>query len=292
MMLPSHTFRSALLACAATTLPLSWASAAEPIRIVFQNGRSVPISSVALQGDKLTITAAFETFSPGQSFPLTMADHVFGDKPAELNPAIALLLTGKPGDALKLLEPIVAAQRITAKVPGNFWLEAARASLVAYAVSGNAAKCTEIGKEISDATPSQGIDPFVSLGKALLLPASTSAEDRQVALGDLTTDNLPADVCAYASFYRGNLLSGLKRDLDPAKALKQSADALEAYLMIPCLYPSGGMILNSVAELKAAEFLVTLDRRDEAVALLNSSLRQSAGTSVAVEAAKRLESLK
>jgi hypothetical protein len=292
MMLPSHTFRSALLACAAATLPLSWASAAEPVQIVFQNGRSVPISSVALQGDKLTITAAFESFTPGQSFPLAMADHIFGEKPAELNPGIGLLLMGKPADALKLLEPIVAAQRVTAKIPGNFWLDAARASLVAYAASGNSAKCVEIGKEISDATPAQGIDPFVSLGKALLLSSSTSAADRQVALGELTTDNLPADVCAYASFFRGNLLSDLKRDPDPVKAVKQNADTLESYLMVPCLYPSGGMILNSVAELKAAELLVNLDRREEAVALLTSSVRESAGTSVAVEAAKRLESLK
>jgi hypothetical protein len=292
MMLPSHPFRSALLACAAATLPLSGARAAEPVQIVFQNGRSVPISSVALQGDKLTITAAAEGFSPGQSFPLATADHIFGEKPADLNPGIGLLLMGKPADALKLLEPIVAAQRITAKIPGNFWLDAARASLVAYAASGNSAKCVEIGKEISDATPAQGIDPFVSLGKALLLPASASAEDREVALGDLTTDNLPAAVCAYASFYRGKLLSELKRDPDPVKATKQNADALEAYLMVPCLYPSGGMILNGVAELKAAEFLVTLDRREEAVALLTSSVLESAGTLVAAEAAKRLESLK
>lgn len=292
MTLPSHPFRSALLACAAATLPLAWASAAEPIRIVFQNGRSVPISSVALQDDKLVVTAAAEGFNPGQSFPLAMADHVFGERPAELNRGIALLLMGKPGEALKLLEPIVASQRITAKIPGNYWLEAARASLVAYAVGGNSAKCVEIGKEISDATPAQGIDPFVPLGKALLLPSSTSAEDRQIALSDLTTDNLPADVCAYASFYRGNLLSGLKRDPAPAKALSQTAVALEAYLMVPCLYPSGGMVLNSVAELKAAEILVTLDRREEAIALLNSSIRESAGTLVAAEAAKRLESLK
>lgn len=289
---PSHPFRSALLACAVATLPLSWAGAAEPTRIVFQNGRSVPISSVELQGDKLTIIAAADGFNPGQSFPLASVDHVFGEKPAGLNPGIALLLMGKPGDALKLLEPIIAAQRITAKIPGNFWLDAARASLVAYAVAGNTAKCAEIGKEISDATPSQGIDPFVSLGKALLLPASASVADRQVALGDLTTDNLPAEVCAYASFYRGNLLAGIKRDLDPVKALKQNSDTLESYLAVSCLYPSGGMILNSVAELKAAEILVTLNRREEAVALLKSSVQQSTGTLVAVEAGKRLESLK
>ena len=178
------------------------------------------------------------------------------------------------------------------KSPGNFWLEAARAALVAYALTGNTAKCTEIGKEISDATPSQGIDPFVSLGKALLLPASTKVEDRVVALSDLTTDNLPADVAAYASFFRGQLLKGAKRSADAAEAKKQDAEALEAYLMVPCLFPSGGLILNAVAEMNAAEFLVTLGRREEAVALLNSSIRQSPGTLVAADANKRLESLK
>ena len=45
-------------------------------------------------------------------------------------------------------------------------------------------------------------------------------------------------------------------------------------------------------ELKAAELLATLGRRDEAVALLKSSARNSAGTLVAVEANKRLDSLK
>lgn len=278
----SNLFRTALLACAAVMLPCSWASAAEPTRIVFQNGRSAPISALTLQGDKLVVTAAVDGFLPGQAFPLAIADHVYGAKPTSLNPAIALLLTGKSSEALKLLEPIVAEQRITAKIAGNFWLEAARAALVAYAVDGNAAKCTEIGKEISDATAAQGIDPFVSLGKALMMPTTTKVADKEVAFRDLTTDNLPADVAAYASIYRGNVL----------KESKRNAEALEAYLMVPGLYPTGGLILNGFAELNASELLVALNRREEAIALLNSSVRDSADTLLAVEANKRLESLK
>jgi tetratricopeptide (TPR) repeat protein len=292
MTFPSHHFRTALLACAAALLPFSPASAAEPIRVVFQNGRSVPISSVALQGANLVITSAADGFNPGQSFPLATADHIFGEKPAELDQAIALLLTDKPADALKLLEPILSSQQVSAKIPGNFWLEAARAALVAYAVTGNTARCTEIGKEISDATPVQGNDPFVSLGKALLMPSATKLADRETAFRDLTTDNLPADVCAYASFYRASLLKSAKRSADAAEALKQDKDALEAYLMVPCLFPSGGMILNAVAELKASELLASLGRREEAVALFNSSIRQSTGTLVAADASKRMESLK
>lgn len=286
----SHPSRAALLACAVAALALP--VAAEPVRIVFQNGKSVPISAVDAQADKLVIKISEDGFLAGQSYPMATADHIFGEKPSAINPAIGLLLMGKPSDALKLLEPILVEQRVTAKISGNFWLEAARAALVASAVTGNTAKCTELGKEISEATPAQGNDPFVALGKALLMPASANLDDRLVALGDLSTDNLPADVCAYAAFYRGNLISSLKRDKDPAVALKRDAEALEAFLSVPCLYPSGGIILNGVAELRAAEFLVTLDRRDEAVALLKSSLRESAGTLVSVEANKRLESLK
>jgi hypothetical protein len=287
-----HPIRSALLAGAAAVLPLPLANAAEPIRIVFQNGRSVAVSAVTLQGDVLAMVAVSDGFGSGQVFPLTSADHVYGVKPAEIDPAIALLLMDKPTEALHLLEPVIASQRVTARIPGNFWLEAARAALVAYAVDGNAAKCQEIGKQISEATGVPGTEPFVSLGKALLLPGSTKISDREVALRDLTTDNLPANVCAFASLYRANLLNGMKRDGNPDKALKQNMEVLNAYLMAPCLFPSGSMILNGVAELKAAELLATLGRRDEAVALLKSSARNSAGTLVAVEANKRLDSLK
>lgn len=292
MSLTSHTFRTALLACAAVTLPLSPARAAEPTRLVLQNGRSVLVSSVVLQGDKLVVNIPGEGFGQGQVIPIQTVDHVFGERPAELNPAIALLLMNKPGDAVKVLEPILAAQRVTAKIPGTFWLEAARAALVAYAVEGNTAKVNELGKEISDATPVQGIDSFVLLGKALLLPASTSASDREAALRDLTTDNLPADVCAYATFYRAGLLKSAKRGGDVAAVAKQDQETLEAYLTVPCLFPSGGLILNAVAELEAASFITAAERREERVALLNSSIRHSTGTLVTVEANKRLASLK
>ncbi len=278
----SQSFRSALLACVAIALPCAAALAAEPIRVVFQNGRAVPLSSLALQGNNLTLTTPVEGFTPGQIFPRESADHIFGDKPSEINPAIALLLMGKPSDALKLLEPIVISQRVSAQMPGNFWLEAARAALVAYALDGNPTKCAEIGKEVSEATPVQGIDPFVTLGKALMMPASIKVADREVALRDLTTDNLPADVCAYASFFRGNLLKQAKRD----------KEALEAYLMVSCLFPTGGMILSGVAELNASEYLKTMNRREEAVALLKSASSHTAGTLVVAEANKRLESLK
>lgn len=275
--------RIALLACVMAAAHPAFCAAGEPARVVFQNGRSIPITALSLQADKLVVKTAADGFNPGQSFPLLSADHVYGEKPAELNQAVALLLTDKPKDARKLLEPIIAEHRLTAKIPGNFWLEAARTLLVAHAVNGDSKECAEIGGEISEATPAQGIDPFVSLGKALLMPPlTTKPEERETALSDLASDSQPAEVCAYASFYRGNLLRKEKRN----------AEALEAYLTAPCLYPSGGLLLNAAAELQAADLLGTLGRRDEARLLANSALRVSAGTVLVDEANKRLESLK
>jgi hypothetical protein len=61
---------------------------------------------------------------------------------------------------------------------------------------------------------------------------------------------------------------------------------------VGCIYPTGGMVITAAAELNAAEILATLNRRDEAIALLTSATRGAKGTVVGDEAAKRLESLK
>jgi tetratricopeptide (TPR) repeat protein len=279
--LPS-SLRVALAAATLAVIAAPQSRAADPTRIVFQNGRAVDIAAVAVQGDNLVIRFPADGFLAGQTFPLATADHVYGEKPVSLNAGIGFLLSGQPAECRKILEPILESQRVTAAIPGNHWLDAARATLVAYAIEGKATECTALGNEISDATPTPGNDPFVALGKALLLPSSTKLEERDTALGDLTTGNLPAQLCAYASFYRANLL----------KTAKKEAEALEAYLMVPCLFPAGSLMLNSAAELNASEILAARGRREEAVALLNAAVRDAAGTPLANEAAKRLQSLK
>jgi tetratricopeptide (TPR) repeat protein len=92
---------------------------------------------------------------------------------------------------------------------------------------------------------------------------------------------MPADVAAYASFYRSRLF----------KEQKKNAEALQALLAVPCLYPSGGLILNAAAEILASDLLASLSRRDEATHLINSALRVSQGTILIEEGNKRLESM-
>lgn len=260
-------------------------NAAEPARIIFQNGKSIPITAVTLQGDKLVVTADIDGFKEKDALPLQFADYVFGEKPAEINQAIASMLMDRlqAAQAQSILEPIVAQHQATAKIPGNFWIEAAKALLLSFALSGDATACNAIGKEISDATPTQGVDPFVALGKALLVNPLAKLEEREAALRGQTTDNLPAEVCAYASYFRGILLAKEKQD----------AKALEAFLMVTCIYPSGGMIINSAAEIQAADLMSAASKHEEALKLATSALRSSIGTKLLEdEANKRLESLK
>ncbi len=292
MLAPAIFLRPAAITCAALLFATSTTRAAEPMRVVFQNGRSIQLSSLTMNGGKLVTTTAGDGFNQGQTIPPETIDHFYGDEPAGINSGIALLLMGKPAEAEKLLEPVLESQKITRSIPGNFWLAPARAALIAYALQGNTAKTTAIGKEISDATPEQGIDAFVRLGNALLLPSTTPVAEREKALSELINDDMPPDVCAYASFFRADLLSKQKHSGDLEEARKQDQEVLEAYLTVPCLYPTGGMVINGTAELKAAEILTAFGRREEALALLQSAIRQSNGTVVVGEANKRLESLK
>lgn len=279
-------YRSLVLVAALTGI-----SSAEPIRIVFQGGYSIPVAALVLQGPNYVLNAEVEGFTVGQQFPAQTADHVFGDRPADVRQGIALLVMDKPRDAVKVLEPAVARLRLTAKVPGNYWVEAARAAMMAYALAGNSPKCTELGKEVSDATPESGIDPFVSLSKVLLMPEGSNNAERIVALKDLISDANPASVCGFASFFIGNLF---KED-------NRLQDALEAYLTVPAVYPTSGLILNAGAQSKAAELLMNISkpedpaellksRRDEAVGLLKSALPAASGTTLADDLKKRLES--
>lgn len=279
----SHSiFRNARLACLLVASQMVVSAADNAPQVVFLGGRSIPLSALALQGDKLVVKTAGDGFNVGQIFTLFSADHVYGDKPAAINQGIALLLMDKPKDAQKLLEPVVAEHRPTAKISGNFWLEAARALLVASALNGDAGVCAALGKEISDATPAQGIDSFVTLGKALLLPPATKADDRLIALRDLTVDTLPADTRAYAFYFCGSLY----------KKEKRNPEALEAYLSVPCVVPTGGMVINAAGEIQAADLLTALGRREEATALLTSVARDAPGTVLVDEAHKRIESIK
>jgi tetratricopeptide (TPR) repeat protein len=255
---------------------------AEGAQVVFRNGQMVPLGALTLQGNNLVISGEAEGFAAGQAFPLETADHVFGERPPAVSQGIALLLSGKPDEAIKLLEPVVALHRPSAKIPGNFWVEAARAALVAYALDGKNPKAEAIGRDITEATPAQGVDPFVLLGKALGLPPSTKPDDRIAALRDLTTNEQPAAVSAYATFFIGKAYKDSNRN----------TEALESFLTVTGVFPTGGNVLNAAAELNAADILSGLTRREEALALVNSATRNAPGTVLADEAKRRLDSLK
>jgi len=278
-----YTGRSAAFALTLFSLSIPALHAqSEASRLVLQNGRSVPLANLAVEGGKFVVKAAGDSFTAGQSFPLTFASHVSGEKPGAINQGVALLLMEQPAEALKALEPVLAVHKVTANVPGNYWIEAARAAVFAYTQYNEPAKAEALGKEISEATPEAGSDPSARLAQVLALPLTVKFEDRLAKLTEFISDTSPAEISAYASYFRAKLLQKVKRD----------DEALESYLSIGCLYPASGLIMTSSAEMNAAEILKIKDRREEAVALLTSAVRGSKGTAVGAAATKQLESLK
>ena len=253
-----------------------------PTQIVLQNGYPIPLSALVLKADKFELKTEFGKYPVGATILVTSVDHVFGDKPPAINQAIALLLMGKSTEARKLLTPVLAEHKDSAKFPGNYWLEAARVTLVANAIEGATPQCDILGKDISAALGISRPDAFMGLSKALLLRNTVKLADRQAALKAQTTDAQPADVCAYASFFLAGLLQSEKRN----------DEAMEAYLAVPCLFPSGGMVINGMAQFKAAEALTDEGRKSEAVAMVQSAIRYTKDTPARDLATKLYDSIK
>jgi hypothetical protein len=272
---------TAVVAAASLSL-VSVAFAQEQPRIVFKGGRSLPVDALAFENGQFRVLAATEGVAQGQMIRLDLADYVSGEKPAAVGRGVALLLMEKPVEALAQLEPVLVSQKPTAAVQGNCWVETARAAVLAYAMIGNTSKMDALAKELADAVPGAGSDPALALAKALALPPSTKIEIKLTAFGDLLTDDNPVEISAYAAYFRADVLLKAKRN----------AEALEGFLTVPCLFPTGGGVITGAAELAASDFLVQQSRRDEAIALLNAAARDARGTAVAEEAKKRLESLK
>jgi tetratricopeptide (TPR) repeat protein len=265
--------------------PAAQASAAEdaqPLRIVFQGGRTVSLEALKVEGDQFVVVSAEGDLTVGQKVPIAAADHMFGDKPAAVNEGIALLLLGNSEKAIATLEPVLESQKVTASVPGNFWLESARGAVLAYANMANGPKVDALLKELKETNKGKGTDTLGDLAKVLMLPSATKIEQKVAAFDALINDVSPTDVAAYATYFKGEALKKAKRDVE----------ASESFLVAPTLYPTGNGVLNGAAELSASEFLIRKNRVDEAVSLLNSAARSAPNTSVATEAQKRLQSVK
>jgi len=267
---------SAILGIALSAL----ASAQDETSIVFTVSgvsKSIPIDKLTFANGKFTVK------DPGDKFPavpldISWASHVSGEEPPQIAEAVSLLLMNKPSDAVTLLEPVLEKHAITAKVPGNYWIRAARAALVAHSINRATARCADIGKAISDATPVAGDDPSVALSNAMLTPLAVKIDDRIAALEALANDASPPEVSAYACYFRGNLLKTARKD----------ALALDSYLSIPARFPTCGRVIIAGAELNAAEILAKLNRRPEAILCLEDAVREGKGTGLGAEAEKRI----
>ncbi len=250
--------------------------------LVFRTGRSIPLSAVTQQGANFVVSGDVEGYQAGAVIPASSITHVSSEKPQALRTGLGQVLMGQPRDAIKTLEPLLAALKPTARISGNYWIDAARAAVIAYTLEKESSKADALAKEVSEATPEPGIDAIGRLAKALATPISAGTKARIDALSDQVTDSNPVEISAVASYFKGKILQEEKRN----------QEALKAYLAVGCLYPSGTVLTTSAAELQAALLLsARSERRVEAVALLKSAAAGAPDTVIGTEAKKRFASL-
>lgn len=262
----------------------------QPVMIAFRGGRTIPVSALSVANGMFVLKQAVENLPAGQTVPLDSAETVLGDKPIELMQATAFVLQQKPADALKLLEPILVENQATATVPGNFWVEAARSAIIAYAMINNEGKVRDLKQQLDKANGGSA-DPIGKVVAALSLKPSTKFELKEQAFSDAMLDSNPVDVIAFAAYFRGQLF----------ESVKDVNRALESYFSIVNLYPTGNNVVNAAAHFRAGEMILvqpTMDAelqklaRGEAIGLFKAAAADAKGTVFSEEAAKRLESLK
>lgn len=286
MKTPTARSRAILAASlfAAASAPVSAQEAAAPSgpMVVFRTGRSIPLAAIAPQGENFVVREAVAGYAAGAAIPAASISHVSGEKPAALSIGTGQFLMGQPRDAIKTLEPLVSSLKSAAKISGSYWVESARVLVLAYAQEKETAKIDPLVKDISDATPTPGTDPVGRLAKALATPVSSGFEARVGALNDQISDSNLVEMSAFASFFKGRLL----------EEEKKNTEAIQAYLTVGCLYPSGSVLTTSAAELRSATLLAAKDgRRDEAVSLMKSAAIGGEGTAIGENAKKRVDSL-
>lgn len=275
-------FIATLSVAASLSLSAQEDAAPEEPLLVFRTGRSIPLSAVAQQGENFVVRQAVAGYAAGTVIPRNIITHVSGEKPPALSLGTGQLLTGHPAEAIKILEPLVTSLKPTAKISGNYWIDAARVLVLSYAQEKETTKAEPLIKEISEASPAPGIDPVGRLAKALATPVSAGFDARMAALDAQISDSNPTEISAFASFFKGRLM----------EEEKKTSGAIEAFLTVGCLYPSGAVLTTSAAELRAGLLLAAKpERRLEAVALIKSAAQGAANTPIAAEAQKRLASL-
>lgn len=196
----------------------------------FKNGRSADLSKARVAGDQIALPA--DAANPGAGeilLPVSSIERIDWPEPAELAQGSAALKAGKPEDALKKTDAVVARQEPFRDIPGSWW---AKAILLRVEI------LARLGRD-ADAEAAAERLRLSPLGAPLASQARLSLIDMLVASGkrDLARERLDA-LSAAAS---GDKALAARADLVRARLLQaegKTEDALLSYLRVPVLYPS------------------------------------------------------
>jgi len=266
---------------AAPAAPPSQPAAAQSM-VFFKQGFQVSLDSVAVKGTDLELTKQVPGRVVGQKFPIASVETISVETPPAIVQAMGKILDKAPAEAPGIIDPVRATFEPLLTVPGSLWHQAMRIKVLAYGAAGDRRALDTTLAALMKEKP--GLEDTATIELARILAETGSRPDQRVErLTAFQGDHRTPTTNAVAQYFVAETLAAQNKD----------AEALDAYLRVPCLNAAAEPIVVAACEVRAGLRIQRLGptRKAEAAHLFRSAAGPAAGTSLAETAAASLKDL-
>lgn len=261
--------------------------------VILKGGAVIPLDAVQIAEGKITVTKEVPGFVADQSYPAETIDRIGGAEPVAFRKAVAEMLVGNPVEAVRLVAPIIDQQRSTAAIPGNFWVEAMRISMLGNALAGRNSKVDEIARDLNQNGKKEAAgDSTAELARLICSPSNPKPDVRVKDLSLFANELRPAELNGIALYLAADILAKDHRD----------EQALDIFISVPAIYSTSGPSVVAACEYRTAELILRLNRnpeipdsktssKSEALAIYKSAAAYGADTAVAQLATEKIKSM-
>lgn len=256
--------------------------AAGQAMVFFKQGFQIPLDSVAVKGSDVELTKQVPGRVVGQKFPISSVESVGVDVPPAIVQAMAKILDKAPAEAPGIIDPVRATFEPYLALPGSLWHQAMRIKVLAYGAASDRRALDTTLAELMKQKPA--LEDTATIELARILAETGSRPDQRIErLGAFQGDHRTPTTNAIAQYFLAETLAAQNKD----------AEALDAYLRVPCLNPTAEPVVVAACAVRAGARIQRLgpDRKAEAAHLFRSATGPAAGTSFAETAAASLKDL-
>ncbi len=256
--------------------------AAGQAMVFFKQGFQIPLDSLAVKGSDIELTKQAPGRVVGQKFPITSVETIGVDAPPAIVLAMGKILDKAPAEAPGIIDPVRTTFEPYLALPGSLWHQAMRIKVLAYGAAGDRRALDTTLAELMKQKPA--LEDTATIELARILAETGSRPDQRIErLAAFQGEHRTPTTNAVAQYFVAETLAAQNKD----------AEALDAYLRVPCLNPAAEPVVVAACEVRAGLRVQRLGptRKAEAAQLFRSAAGPAAGTSFAETAAASLKDL-